>query len=83
MNSLFCCPLCSAPLFRTDKGYDCPQNHSFDLAAAGYTHLLPANRKHSASPGDDREMVAARAATISRSSPGCLDCLRLAGRRWV
>lgn len=66
MNSLFCCPLCSAPLFRTDKGYDCPQNHSFDLAAAGYTHLLPANRKHSKQPGDDREMVAARAAFLEK-----------------
>ena len=66
MNSLFCCPLCASPLTREDGAYRCPQGHSFDLAAAGYTHLLPANRKHSKQPGDDREMVAARAAFLEK-----------------
>ena len=51
--SLFCCPLCAAPLTRGDHAYTCPGGHSFDLAAAGYVHLLPANRKHSQNPGDD------------------------------
>ena len=55
--SLFRCPLCAAPLTRGEHAYTCPVGHSFDLAAAGYTHLLPANRKHSKNPGDDKAMV--------------------------
>ena len=64
--SLFCCPLCAAPLTRDDRSYRCPAGHSFDLAAAGYTHLLPPNRKHSKAPGDDKEMVAARSAFLEK-----------------
>ncbi len=58
--SLFLCPVCGKPLVREEKRYVCENNHSFDLAAAGYTHLLPANRMHSKAPGDDRGMAAAR-----------------------
>ena len=64
--SLFCCPLCSAPLTRQERAYHCPNGHTFDLAAAGYTHLLPPNRKHSKAPGDDKEMVAARSAFLEK-----------------
>ena len=64
MESLFSCPLCAAPLERTDTGLCCPNRHSFDRAAAGYVHLLPPNRKHSQNPGDDKEMVAARSAFL-------------------
>ena len=64
--SLFCCPLCAAPLTLGDHAYTCPGGHSFDLAAAGYVHLLPANRKHSQNPGDDKAMVAARSAFLDR-----------------
>ena len=63
--SLFRCPICSAPLIREETRYRCPAGHSFDLAAAGYTHLLPANRMHSKLPGDDGDMVAARSAFLS------------------
>jgi 23S rRNA (guanine745-N1)-methyltransferase len=66
MNSLFRCPLCAAPLARSVQGYRCPAGHCFDRAAAGYVHLLPANQKHSKNPGDDKEMVAARAAFLSK-----------------
>ena len=66
LESLFCCPLCSAGLERGDHQYRCPAGHSFDIAAAGYTHLLPANRKHSKNPGDDKEMVAARSAFLDK-----------------
>lgn len=66
LESLFCCPLCSSPLKREEHTYLCPSGHCFDLAAAGYTHLLPANRKHSKNPGDDREMVAARSAFLDK-----------------
>ena len=31
-----------------------------DIASAGYVHLLPANKKHSLIPGDDKQMAAAR-----------------------
>lgn len=66
MTSLFCCPLCRRPLTRGALAYACPLGHSFDLAAAGYTHLLPPNRKHSKNPGDDRDMVAARSAFLEK-----------------
>lgn len=74
--SLFCCPICNAPLTREERAYTCPGGHSFDLAAAGYTHLLPANRKHSKNPGDDKAMVAARSAFLDKGyyAP-LLDCL--------
>ena len=64
--SLFSCPLCSAPLTREEHTYRCPGGHSFDIAAAGYTHLLPPNRKNSKAPGDDKEMVAARSAFLEK-----------------
>lgn len=63
--SLFCCPLCAAPLERGEKCYTCPNGHSFDRAREGYVHLLPANRKHSKQPGDDRGMAAARSRFLS------------------
>ena len=49
--SLFRCPLCEAPLQRGAHTYCCPNRHSFDISAEGYTHLLPANQKHSKNPG--------------------------------
>ena len=58
--SLFTCPICAAPLTREDRIYRCPNRHSYDVAREGYVHLLPANKKHSANPGDDKEMAAAR-----------------------
>lgn len=58
--SLFLCPICGAPLTREAQVYQCPGGHSYDVAREGYVHLLPANRKHSRQPGDDRDMVAAR-----------------------
>ena len=66
MTSLFRCPLCAAPLERREHSYACPGGHSFDIAREGYTHLLPANQKHSKNPGDDRAMVAARSAFLDQ-----------------
>lgn len=66
MKSLFCCPLCGAPLDREETRWFCPNRHSFDRAAAGYVHLLPANRKHSQDPGDDKAMVAARSTFLEK-----------------
>ena len=64
--SLFRCPLCGAPLERTDRVYRCPAGHSFDIAREGYVHLLPPNQKHSAAPGDDKDMAAARREFLSK-----------------
>ena len=60
MESLFRCPVCAFPLTREDSRYLCPKGHTFDRAAAGYVHLLPANKMHSKDPGDDKAMAAAR-----------------------
>ena len=60
MESLFCCPVCREQLQREERSYRCSRGHSYDIAKEGYVNLLPANFRHSASPGDDREMVAAR-----------------------
>ena len=64
--SFFRCPLCQSPLTRGEHTYTCPSGHSFDCSAAGYVHLLPANRKHSQNPGDDKAMVAARSDFLER-----------------
>ena len=66
MKSLFRCPLCGTPLEREETRWLCPNRHSFDRAAAGYVHLLPANQKHSKDPGDDKAMVAARSAFLEK-----------------
>ncbi|MFB0920436.1 MAG: methyltransferase domain-containing protein [Oscillospiraceae bacterium] len=58
--SLFICPVCGGALQRNEKAYLCSGGHAFDLASEGYVHLLPANRKHSKLPGDDKNMVRAR-----------------------
>ena len=57
---MFCCPVCGAVLTREARSLRCSAGHSYDLAKEGYVNLLPANHRHSASPGDDREMVTAR-----------------------
>ena len=61
----FICPVCGSPLDKKEKAYVCPARHSFDIAAKGYVNLLPANKKHSAAPGDDKGMVAARNSFLS------------------
>lgn len=63
--SLFICPICGQDLRRDEKVYLCPSGHSFDMASEGYVHLLPANRKHSKEPGDDKNMVRARKRFLS------------------
>ena len=64
--SLFRCPICGAPLTREPGHYTCPARHSYDIAKEGYTYLLPPNQKHSAAPGDDKGMAAARRDFLSK-----------------
>ena len=66
MESLFCCPICGAALERAERVCRCPNRHSFDIAREGYVYLLPPNQKHSAAPGDDRGMAAARREFLSK-----------------
>lgn len=64
--SLFRCPICGQSLTREERRYVCPAGHSYDLAREGYAYLLPPNQKHSAAPGDDKGMAAARREFLSR-----------------
>lgn len=72
--SLFICPICGAALDAGPGGYACPKGHSYDRAREGYVHLLPANRKHSKSPGDDKGMAEARARFLSAGHYAPLGC---------
>ena len=54
------CPVCRARLEADGGSYRCKRGHSFDCAASGYLHLLPASQMHSKVPGDNKPMVAAR-----------------------
>ena len=54
------CPLDGARLQRKGSAWCCAAGHSFDIAAQGYIHLLPVQKKRSRDPGDSKEMVAAR-----------------------
>lgn len=65
-ESLFRCPVCGGPLTREERTYRCAAGHSYDIAKEGYTYLLPPNQKHSAQPGDDKAMAAARRDFLSR-----------------
>lgn len=54
------CPVCKEKLIKNEKTYRCIKNHSFDMAKQGYLNLLLSNKKHSKTPGDDKEMVLSR-----------------------
>ena len=64
--SLFRCPVCGGHLERSGHTYRCEMGHSYDIAKEGYTYLLPPNQKHSAAPGDDKGMAAARREFLSK-----------------
>ena len=57
------CPLCGAPLTGAAP-LRCRAGHCFDRAREGYWHLLPVQSMRTKSPGDSREMVAARRAFL-------------------
>ena len=56
----FVCPVCGGALEETDSGVRCKAGHSFDRAKEGYVNLLVASRMRTKTPGDSKEMVAAR-----------------------
>ncbi|MEB4590796.1 methyltransferase domain-containing protein [Candidatus Thiothrix sp. Deng01] len=57
---LWNCPVCEQPLQRVENSLVCANQHSFDRAKEGYVNLLLANKKKSADPGDNREMLESR-----------------------
>lgn len=59
------CPVCRARLEADGGSYRCKRGHSFDCAASGYLHLLPASQMRSKVPGDNKQMVAARRRFLS------------------
>lgn len=55
------CPVCKAPLLFQGRSLVCKKGHCFDMAKSGYVNLLTPNRMHAALPGDNRQMLHARA----------------------
>jgi len=55
------CPNCKEQLINYEKTYKCKNNHCFDVAKEGYVNLILANMKKSKNPGDNVDMVRARA----------------------
>ncbi|MCR4660549.1 MAG: methyltransferase domain-containing protein [Clostridia bacterium] len=85
----YICPICKTKLEQKEKSYYCQNNHCFDISKYGYVNLLPANKKNSLFPGDNKEMIQARkeimnkgyykalAESISKEVKSCksvLDC---------
>lgn len=58
--SCYLCPLCATSLQLDQKSYVCDNKHRFDIAKEGYLNLLPVQFKHSAEPGDNKQMMQAR-----------------------
>lgn len=59
------CPLDATALAKKDQQLCCAQGHHFDVARQGYVNLLTVQQKKSKQPGDNKEMVAARAAFLN------------------
>ena len=62
----FRCPVCSQELKKEEKIWVCPQGHTFDIAAKGYVNLLMSNSSGAKRHGDDRLMINARRAFLSK-----------------
>lgn len=61
-----CCPVCGGSLQLQGRSLTCEKGHCFDMAKSGYVNLLTPNRMHAALPGDNRQMLHARAEFLSR-----------------
>ncbi len=54
------CPVCRNPLLNSADGYQCSNNHTFDVAREGYVNVLLSHQKKSREPGDSKEMIRSR-----------------------
>lgn len=74
-KSAFICPICRAPLFKTESIFRCLSGHCFDIHKSGYVNLLIKNsqgKRH----GDDVDMVRSRTAFLEKGYYSPLrDCL--------
>lgn len=60
MSELLMCPICREALHLEGKTWQCENRHSYDQAKQGYVNLHLVQHKHSKSPGDTPDAVAAR-----------------------
>ncbi len=68
--SLFICPVCSSPLSKGESAYICENGHSFDISKYGYVNLLMSQQSSQKRHGDDKLMVQARRAFLSKGFYG-------------
>lgn len=59
------CPVCQEKLILQHKTWKCIHGHSYDQAKQGYVNLHVVQHKHSKTPGDTSEAVAARRRFLS------------------
>ncbi|KAA8733148.1 methyltransferase domain-containing protein [Acinetobacter qingfengensis] len=59
------CPVCREQLILQEKTWRCIHQHSYDQAKQGYVNLHVVQHKHSKTPGDTPEAVAARRRFLS------------------
>lgn len=64
-NGPWRCPLCGGALEDGSAALRCARGHSFDRAREGYWNLLPVQARRTKTPGDSKEMVAARRAFLN------------------
>jgi 23S rRNA (guanine745-N1)-methyltransferase len=57
---------CGQPLTRGDRTWTCGRGHTFDVARSGYVNLLQPQDRKSASAGDSKASVDARARLLAR-----------------
>lgn len=71
------CPICGQELAQSGGSLVCRSHHTYDIARQGYVNLLPVQQKHSLTPGDTPEMLAARRAFLNEGhySPICRDVM--------
>ena len=65
MLSIYMCPVCHLSLDRLEGQFVCADGHTFDIAREGYVNLLLAHHKHTAEPGDNKQMVNSRRAFLA------------------
>ena len=60
------CPNCKLLLHQIGNTLRCQNGHLFDIARQGYVNLLLANQKKNSNPGDNKIMINARDAFLSK-----------------